>query len=132
MSDQQSDQRDLIVAVDPGYTSGCVLGAYAERDPLGFTFIAANEIEWHTRARFFTAFLGAHAPRIRAIVIERFYLFSFPDAVKNQVGSEMPAPRVIGLVEGIAEVFELSDRIVVQETYAKKVLRRVPAVRDIT
>lgn len=122
---ENQSRRSLIIAIDPGYTTGNVIAELDPRSANGFTFVAAVELEWSNRLRFYREFFAANYARIEAIVIERFYLFGYGDSLQSQVGSEMPSSRVIGAVEAFADFFELTDRIVVQEVWAKKQLKRV-------
>lgn len=97
---------NLIMGVDPGRTTGVCLIQEQERD---FWVVTSWQIPWEQRVTFFVAlFSGAFAdpngvillPEI--VVIESFRLR--PGRAMEQIGSEFPSVRVIGIVETLAEI----------------------------
>lgn len=101
---------DIIMAVDPGQTTGvCIIKEFDKAPNAltqidGFQVMASWQIPWESRISFFVAlFSGAFAtddgeillPGI--VVIESFRLR--PGRAMEQIGSEFPSVRVIGIVE---------------------------------
>lgn len=114
----------MIIAIDPGYTSGT---AIAERPDARGNFIltACLEIAWINRF-YYADFIVTHGKAIDAIVIERFKLTKHKEALFNQIGSEMPSSRIIGLVEAAAHLAGIFDRIRVQDPYERLSMRIPP------
>lgn len=119
----------MIVGIDPGYTTGfCALHNIQSGDQ--FDVLTAVEIEWTQRLSFFSVFLFNNRKAIIEIVIERFVLFGYEDAIKSQINSEMPAARVIGVIEGIAECCGLTSKLVFQEPRDRRQVGIIPEHRD--
>jgi len=119
----------MIIAVDPGYTTG-VCAVHNIRSGDQFDVFSATEINWSQRLAFFSVLLLNHRTTIIEIVIERFVLFGYEDAIQRQINSEMPAARVIGAIEGIAEICGLSSKVVFQEPRDRKQVSIIAAHRD--
>jgi hypothetical protein len=115
----------MILAIDPGYTTGTCLADHVDFDASTFNVIACVEVDWRDRALFFRATIEAHRDRLQAIVIEQFKLTNEPKALAAQYKSEMPSSRIIGLVEGIAYCYGIQDRIVFQEPW-QRTQTRIP------
>lgn len=120
----------MIVCFDPGYTTGvAVIGnfrAVPAPDLIDFDVIAAFDMPWADRVRATRDIITNNAPAIRAIVCERFYLFHHEDALKKQIGSEMPSARVIGVIEAEADRAGIFERLEFQETWQRKQARVLP------
>lgn len=120
----------MLLGIDPGYTSGtCLCDQIVSGD--NFNVIAAIEMDWVHRLHMLDMLIGNNARALRAIVIERFKLFGHEDALRNQIGSEMPSSRIIGAVEALAFKYGIFDRIVFQEPWARKQLSILPQHRSL-
>jgi hypothetical protein len=94
---------NTIVAIDPGQTTGvCAIREAHKSDD--FQVVGTWQIPWEDRVTFFVAlFSGTFAlgksksllPEV--VVIENFHLR--PGRALEQIGSEFPSVRVIGIVE---------------------------------
>lgn len=119
----------MIIGVDPGYRTGvCVLNNIQSGDQ--FSVFTSIEVEWPQRLSFFAVLLRNHRNAILEIVIERYVLFGYEDAIKTQINSEMPAARVIGVIEGIAECCGLTSKLVFQEPRDRRQVGIIPEHRD--
>lgn len=120
----------MILSFDPGFTTGVVAIGNFRRisapDLIDFDVIAAFEMPWNDRIRVTRDIIASNAPDIRAIVCERFFLFHHEDAIRKQIGSEMPSARVIGVIECAADENGIFNRIEFQETWARKQARVLP------
>ena len=92
-----------IVGIDPGYTTGYCM-VEESSDHRDFQVVSAAQIPWEKRISFFVAlFSGTFAnakdePQLpEIVVIEAFRLR--PGRAMEQVGSDFPSVRVIGIVE---------------------------------
>lgn len=103
----------LVLSVDPGYTTGTAVAQNCKDDE-NFDFIGSFEIDWAKRFSFFHTFFATNHTQLEAIIIERFKLTSDPKMLHNQIGSEMPSSRVIGLIESECARYGISNRLVVQ------------------
>jgi len=108
-----------IVAIDPGYTTGVVIGSGADFAARRVNLVRSYDVAWETRDTWFMRLFKQHSAKalvqpITHVVIESFTLTDEQDALQSQIGSEMPSSRVIGLVEGLARVYGLADRIYFQ------------------
>lgn len=99
-----TDVKDLIFVYDPGGTSG--FAGIKHSTGRDFQLIASYEIPWNDRLKIFNVIYSNRA-RIKAIIVERFRLFSNPKTLHSQIGSEMPAPRIIQVVELSAALCKL-------------------------
>lgn len=96
-----------IVGIDPGHTTGfCMVDEKPKAGIDDFQVVSVAQIPWEKRVSFFIAlFNGTFAnnkgesqlPEI--VVIESFRLR--PGRAMEQVGSEFPSVRVIGIVEAL-------------------------------
>lgn len=102
----------MILAIDPGYTTGIALGENVCISPNATTFdvTLARELLWEDRFNFLTFF--RNLPPLKAIVIEEFRLFKH--RATDQINSEFPSVRVIGIVEAYAMQFGYLDKIIYQ------------------
>lgn len=120
-------KRDVIIGIDPGYTTGiAILDNVRRRDApdlVDFNTLAAYEIDWNGRTFATRSLLETYAERVAAIVIEEFKLFPYIDAFESQIGSVMPSARVIGIIEAYADVYNIADRIVFAEVWQRKQVR---------
>jgi hypothetical protein len=105
------DARNLIFAYDPGGTSGFVCIKHTSGRE--FQFIAAYEIPWNDRLKIFNV-IYANRIHIKTIIVERFRLFKNEVTLHSQIGSEMPAPRIISIIELSAALCKL-DCLIFQE-----------------
>lgn len=114
----------MIIAFDPGYTTGVAVIDNFRPLPapqlVEFDVIAAFDIPWQDRIGMVRDLLANNRDRIKAIVYEQYKLFPHADAIRQQIGSEIPSARVIGVIEAEADRCGLFDRIVAQETWARK------------
>lgn len=118
----------MIIGVDPGYTTGvCVIDNVVSGDQ--FNVIAAIEVSWSTRFEYFTTLFSAHHGNVSAVVIERFKLTANDKMLRNQIGSEMPSSRVIGLVE--LECYRYKLPLIIQNNYDYHNMRILPQHRTI-
>lgn len=120
----------MILAFDPGYTTGVVaLGNWRPKPApefIDFDVIASFEIAWQDMEIATHAIITANAETLDALVYERFKLFHHEDAITAQIGSEMPSSQVIGVIKLSARLNSVHNRLVVQETWARKQARVKP------
>jgi len=110
----------IICGVDPGNTTGvCLIDETASRDD--FQVVGVYQIPWEYRISFFQAlFTGTFADEVQSkpllpevVVIESFRLR--PGRAMEQVGSEFPSVRVIGIVETFISLCIPKPLLVFQE-----------------
>jgi hypothetical protein len=82
----------IIIAVDPGYTTGIVVGKVT--GPRDFFVIEAAEYDWEGRFRI-GDLLDRYRPSV--VVVENFRLYAH--SARNQINSPFPSARVIGVVD---------------------------------
>jgi hypothetical protein len=100
----------MILAIDPGYTTGTAIATdivSAEQ----FTLIGAFEVEWSKRFDFFSTFFRVNAAVLTAVIIEDFRLSYNEKLQRAQAGSRMPSSQMIGLIEALCYQFRLSSRL---------------------
>lgn len=92
-----------IAAIDPGQTTGvCIIGETPKSND--FRVVGTWQIPWESRISFFVALFGGTfaddkgKPLLpEVVIIENFHLR--PGRALEQIGSEFPSVRVIGIVE---------------------------------
>lgn len=121
----------MIIAFDPGYTTGVAILTDMQRLPpptlIRFNVHSAFDFDWNDRFDVIRALLTANAINIDAVVYERYKLFPHADAIANQIGSEMPSSRVIGAIEMKCADLGLTDKLVVQDVWQRDQARILPA-----
>lgn len=125
-----------IIAIDPGRTTGVVIGAAGTRNnPAELQLLEAFEIHWpHRLVQLDALFANMLEPRpeaeavaIEAVVIESFHLYGHK--AQSQIGNEFPSVRVIGAVEMMCFQWRISERIKFQS--ASEIARvQIPAGYD--
>lgn len=115
-----------IVGIDPGTTTGVCLIVTDDKGS-DFQVVSVWQIPWEQRLSFFQAlFYGTFAdksgkPQLpEVVVIEAFRLR--PGRAMEQVGSEFPSVRVIGIVEAFVSLCYPQPLLVFQ---APSVISRV-------
>jgi len=104
----------VIIAIDPGYTTGTAIATDIESAER-FNLIGAFEIGWQARFNFFATFFRSNADRLTAIIIEDFRLSNDEKLQKAQAGSRMPSSQVIGQIETECYHYGLRNRFILQE-----------------
>jgi hypothetical protein len=93
-----------ILAVDPGLTTGLAYGVHqGGRD---FLFTRSEEMKWDDRFDLYRL-LQEWCPSI--IVCESFRLYAHKS--KQQIGSEFPSVRIIGILELSAHLLALPEPV---------------------
>ena len=104
-------ERNLILAFDPGKTSGvCCVSHLSGR---AFTISASFEVQWQDRFKIFNL-IYVNKASIKSIIIEEYRLFSNALTLKSQIGSDIPSAQVIGIIELSAAICKLEKCIVFQ------------------
>jgi len=114
---------DKIVAIDPGGTTGvCAIeetASHVEGVP-DFQVVMVEEILWENRLTFFEALFYGRLTTINGepllpdvVVIESFRLR--PGRAMEQIGSNFPSVRVIGIVEAFVALCINEPLLVFQE-----------------
>ncbi len=106
-----------IVAIDPGRTTGVVIGTVgSQNSPTELRLLEAYEIHWPNRlitvdALFGNMLMGSALPavEIEAVVIESFHLYG--NKASSQIGNEFPSVRVIGYVEMLCWQYHIDQLI---------------------
>lgn len=83
----------LIVAFDPGGTTGCAV--FEHTTGRNFKVLLSTEYLWVDRFKIFNI-IHQNRANIKAIVIEDFKLFE--QLAKSQSNSNMPSSQVIGII----------------------------------
>lgn len=104
-----------VAAFDPGQTTGAILVDVHKRDIS--VILGAWEIEWVDRlsivpllASMFTSSYGSSKPQsLDAIVVESFSLYAHK--ARQQIGSDFPSVRVMGIIEVAADLQSALGRI---------------------
>lgn len=98
---------DQLLAVDPGLTTGIVVGEY--KGGYDFDIIYAADVKWDRRF-VFRELVPAKA--IRHIIYERFALYE--SKARDQINNTFPSVRVIGILEAYCNECDKLDWMVEQ------------------
>lgn len=123
-----------VLSVDPGKTTGAclILAKEGQRD---FEVLSASEIPWEKRLSALNALIGGsilkpsgYLPRPQVVVVETFRL-RFNKA-KDQIGSEFPATKIIGVVQAFCYIHKVSS-IIYQEPSVRSRVKVLPEHSDL-
>jgi hypothetical protein len=98
---------EVIFAIDPGGTTGICVGRYEARH--AFTIFDAWCVPWSERFDIKTS-LALHMPD--RVVVESFRLYAH--AAQDQINSDFPSVRVIGMVEAFLSDLHWLDKLTFQ------------------
>lgn len=120
-------ENKTVLACDPGHTTGIALITRFRVAPapirVQYTILSVMDIAWQDAATALHTIMRNHRQTLTAVVYEEFKLFSDPRTLQQQIGSDMPASQIIGMLKAYAECYQLTDRLVVQAPWERKQVR---------
>lgn len=93
----------IVATFDPGLTTGYCVVQVAHDLPAGFVVLESGVVKWSTRVLGVRALLRKYRPNLT--VVEEFKLYKHK--AQDQIGSDFPSVRVIGIIETYMVEFEL-------------------------
>lgn len=115
---------EVIFAIDPGGSTGICVGRYDARHE--FTIFDAWTVPWAERFGIRES-LSLHMPD--RVVVESFRLYAH--AAQEQINSDFPSVRVIGMVEAFLHDFHWLDRLTFQPPSVRQNVEALPQHRSL-
>lgn len=92
---------DVLIAIDPGYTTGvCVVKYIGKPTPYDFEILESFEIPWASRFLDVSGLLNRRKDALRRLIVEDFVLYE--NKAQDLIGHGFPSPEFRGVVKTYA------------------------------